>query len=76
MQVNMQQAKTDLSKLVEAAEKGEEIILARNGTPVARIVPISKRQLGALDGEIQIQVEDWWKPLTDEEYNAFLEGKY
>ncbi|MCO5083228.1 MAG: type II toxin-antitoxin system prevent-host-death family antitoxin [Rhizobiaceae bacterium] len=55
--VNMLEAKTTLSKLVEAVESGaeEEIIIARNGKPAARLVPIAepkkKRQLGLLAGK-------------------------
>lgn len=55
--VNMLEAKTQLSKLVEAVESGAEaeIIIARNGKPAARIVPIVEkrlepRRLGRLDG--------------------------
>jgi prevent-host-death family protein len=39
-QVGMHEAKTKLSQLVERAEAGEEIVIARNGKPVARLVPI------------------------------------
>ena len=56
--VNMLKAKTNLSKLVEAVESGteKEIIIARNGKPVARIVPIEAAKsngvrLGLLDGQ-------------------------
>lgn len=38
-QVNIHQAKTDLSKLVERAEAGEEIVIARAGKPAAKLVP-------------------------------------
>jgi prevent-host-death family protein len=41
-QVGMHEAKTKLSQLVARAEAGEEIVLARNGKPVARLVPIAK----------------------------------
>jgi len=41
--VNMHEAKTSLSKLVEAAEAGEEIVLARNGRPVARLTALKDR---------------------------------
>ena len=37
----MHEAKTKLSQLVERAEAGEEIVIARNGTPVARLVPVT-----------------------------------
>ena len=55
--VNMLDAKTRLSKLVDALERGEEteIIIARNGKPAARLVPLSskpaKRQLGLAEGK-------------------------
>ncbi|OQM74756.1 type II toxin-antitoxin system Phd/YefM family antitoxin [Manganibacter manganicus] len=55
--VNMHEAKTSLSKLVEAVESGaeEEIVIARNGKPAARLVPIAvprkKRRLGLLAGK-------------------------
>jgi prevent-host-death family protein len=41
-QVGMHEAKTKLSQLVERAEAGEEIVIARNGKPVARLVPIGR----------------------------------
>ena len=43
--VNMHQAKTDLSKLVAQALAGEEVILARNGKPVVRLVPVRERRI-------------------------------
>ncbi len=46
--VNMLEAKSSLSRLVEAIEQGakREIIIARNGRPVAKLVPISSKSLG------------------------------
>ena len=41
-EVGMHEAKTKLSQLVERAEAGEEIVIARNGTPVARLVPVAR----------------------------------
>jgi prevent-host-death family protein len=47
----MHEAKTKLSKLVERAEAGEEIVIARNGRPVARLVPVAGRtSLAAVRG--------------------------
>jgi prevent-host-death family protein len=40
-QFGMHEAKTNLSQLVERANAGEDIVIARNGTPVARVVPIA-----------------------------------
>ncbi len=56
--VNMHAAKTHLSRLVERAEQGEETVIARNGRPVARLVPYreqrKRREPGALRGQIKI----------------------
>jgi prevent-host-death family protein len=58
MQVNMHDAKTRLSELVAAAESGEEVIIARGGTPAVRLVAVGVRyppvRLGALLGQIEI----------------------
>jgi prevent-host-death family protein len=68
--VNIHEAKTQLSKLVEAATEGEEVVLARAGKPVARIVPIRKgtgrRTPGALKGKIRFG-RGWNRPLTEQE---------
>jgi prevent-host-death family protein len=56
--VNIQAAKTHLSRLVEEAAAGEEIVLAKAGKPVARLVPYGgtreKRALGAWRGKVRI----------------------
>ena len=44
--VNMHEAKTRLSKLVEMAKSGEEVVIAKNGKPQARIVPIESDEAG------------------------------
>lgn len=68
--VNIHEAKTQLSKLVEAAAQGQEVILARAGKPVARIVPLRKgagrRMPGALKGRIRFG-RGWNRPLTKRE---------
>lgn len=55
MIVNMHEAKSSLSRLVEAVESGaeEEIIIARNGKPAARLVPIVRPSLGIRLGAAQ-----------------------
>lgn len=58
--VNMLQAKSSLSRLVQAIEKGEEreIVIARNGRPVARLVPIESvpadRRIGIAKGVFEV----------------------
>ena len=76
-QVNIHQAKTGLSRLVEQAEAGEEIVIARAGKPAARLVPLRKsrghRRLGLLDGKFRIP-DDFNTPLPDSVIRAF-EGR-
>ena len=47
--VNMHEAKTQLSRLVEAAVGGEDVVIARAGTPVARIVPVTPERPHLMD---------------------------
>jgi prevent-host-death family protein len=66
--VNMHEAKTTLSKLVELLESGEEVIIARAGRPVARLVPANDpipRKLGAWKGLVWMS-DDFDAPLPDE----------
>jgi prevent-host-death family protein len=68
--VNIHDAKTHLSRLVARVEAGEEIVLARGGRPVARLVPMSARtqprKLGLLRGQIWIAA-DFDAPEVDAE---------
>ena len=71
---NLYQAKTALSQLVERAAKGEEIIIAKAGKPLARLVPLRqthrRRQPGGWEGQIYI-AEDFDDPLPDDIQAAF-----
>ena len=75
--VNIHAAKTQLSRLVEAAAAGEEIIIAKSGKPVARLGPLAgppgKRRLGILAGKLRVP-EDFDAPLPDDVIAAF-EGR-
>lgn len=75
--VNIHQAKTNFSKLVDAVMHGEEIIIAKAGKPAAKLVPITtikpKRKPGALKGKIKIAA-DFDAPLPSEIAKQF-EGK-
>ena len=67
--VNVHEAKTHLSRLLAEVERGEEIVISRGGTPVARLLPFerpaAKRQLGMDRGLFEIP-EDFDAPLPDD----------
>ena len=73
--VNMHEAKTHLSRLVEEAAAGEEIVIARAGKPLVRLVAVvaneGPRQLGALKGKVS-ERPDAWAP--DAEIEAMFYG--
>ena len=74
MEVNIHEAKTHLSRLIERALKGEEVIIAKSGRALVRltVIPAVKgRELGTAAGLIQWE-EGWEKPLTDAEMAEFL----
>jgi prevent-host-death family protein len=70
--VNVHAAKTNLSKLLERVSSGEEIIIARDSVPVAKLVPVEgpKRVFGALKGKIVIP-DSFFDPLPDDELDAW-----
>jgi prevent-host-death family protein len=75
--VNMHEAKTHLSKLVEAATKGEPFVIARAGKPLVKVTMIEAvepRRLGFLEGQVEIP-EDF-DTMAAEEIRAMFEGKY
>ena len=78
MQVSIYEARQQLSGLVKRAEQGEEIILTRHHRPVAKLVKAmpTKRVLGGARGQIKEIDPDWWKPMTEEEVEAFYRGDY
>ncbi|HET9300344.1 MAG TPA: type II toxin-antitoxin system Phd/YefM family antitoxin [Candidatus Polarisedimenticolaceae bacterium] len=70
--VNVHEAKTRLSKLLEQVEDGQEVIIARNGHPVARLVPMpsKRRRPGRLRGKIAMR-RDFDGPLPAGLKSAF-----
>jgi prevent-host-death family protein len=72
--INVHEAKTHLSRLLERAHQGEEIILAKGGTPYARLVPLADpetRKPGLLRG-LKLS-EEFFDPLPDAELHAWEE---
>lgn len=70
---NMHDAKTQLSRIIERVERGEEVIIDRAGTPVAKIVPLTRRvnraSIGSLAGQLDLS-GDWDSPQTNAEIAA------
>lgn len=75
--VNIYEAKTRLSRLVEEAASGQDVVIARAGRPVARLTRLAgatrKRRLGLLDGRLRIP-DDFNRPLPDDVLRSF-EGR-
>jgi prevent-host-death family protein len=72
--VTIHQAKTNLSKLIQRASQGEEIIIARGAKPVAKLVPVGavkgKRQPGSMKGKLEIGPE-FFEPLSESELSEW-----
>ncbi len=67
--VTIHDAKTNLSKLLARVEAGEEIIIARGKTPIAKLAPVRRpveRRFGAMKGIVSVGPE-FFEPLTDAE---------
>ena len=71
--VNVHEAKTNLSRLLAQVEAGEEVVIARNGKPVARLVIAreqGKRRFGSMKGLISMD-DAFFEPLPEEELRAW-----
>ncbi len=77
--VNVHEAKTNLSRLLKRAEAGEDVVIARNGKPVARLTPVRKqgeRQPGSWKGRVELDpavFDDsfFFDPLPEEELDMW-----
>jgi len=79
-QVNMHEAKTHLSKLVERVEGGEEIVISRAGKPAAKLVPVAqpkpgKRELGGWKGRFDMPSDEEWEKMDEEIEQLFEESQ-
>lgn len=77
MHFSVHGAKTQLSKLLDLVEDGEPVVIERHGRPVAQLVPVRTRRasaLGAMRGQFTM-VDGWERALTDDEAEAFWNGR-
>ena len=73
--INLHNSKTPLSRLVEAAASGQEVVIAKHGRPVAKLVPLTGQapilpRIGAMKGKLVVP-EDFDAPLPDEVLAGF-----
>jgi prevent-host-death family protein len=68
--INVHEAKTHLSSILERVRNGEEIILAKAGKPYARLVPLARqdRELGFVEGSVP---ESFFEPLPEDELDLW-----
>ena len=74
--VNVHEAKTNLSRLLKQVEAGEEVIIARNGRPVARLTPVRQRvqpRPDVLKGKFVLP-DSFFDPLPEEELKLWEGG--
>lgn len=76
--VNMHEAKTHLSRLVERVAQGETVVIARAGKPVAKLVPLDEpgpkaQRLGGLEGQFKVPGD--FDRMMDDEIAAMFAGK-
>jgi prevent-host-death family protein len=75
------EAKNKLTQLIQAVERGEQVTIARHGQPIVDIVPtqFERRKapkFGTGRGKVKILDPRCFEPLSDKEFEAFLEGRY
>ena len=81
MQMSVAQAKNKLPELIKAVEAGEPVTICRRGVPVVDLVRTTtgaseKPKFGTLRGLIVVNDPEWWKPMNEEEFEKFLDGRY
>ncbi|MFS8111693.1 type II toxin-antitoxin system prevent-host-death family antitoxin [Rhizobium jaguaris] len=75
MQVTIHAAKTNLSKLIDAALSGEEVVIAKGQKPVVKIVPVTQKAftIGLLKGKVPGKGPDFFEPMQEDDL-ALWEG--
>ncbi|MGB9032618.1 MAG: type II toxin-antitoxin system prevent-host-death family antitoxin [Acidobacteriaceae bacterium] len=81
--ISAAQARARLPQLLDDVEKGKSIVISRYNKPVALISPLPAaeaqkpvRRMGTGKGRVRIIDPHWADPMTDEEVDAMLEGRY
>ena len=79
---NVKEAKAQVSKLLGRVVEGDNVLITRDGVPVAELVPVRGRAfpLGAGRDDPNVNFaalnqDDWWRPMADEDVDNFLDGR-
>ena len=81
MKVSVAEARNRLTQLIQDVEKGERVTICRHGKPIVDLVPTQDElrqapQFGMMKGKFKILDPHCFDPMSDEEFDAFLEGRY
>jgi len=81
MKISVADAKNKLPELIKAVEAGESVTICRRGIPVVDIVPTKTNStknpiFGSMKERITIKDANWWKPMTEDEVESFMDGQY
>ena len=79
MQVNVHQAKSQLSRLLELVQDGETVVIVSHGQPVAELVP-ARRKGGfpfgiAREEPLVASGDEWWQSMSEDEVDDWIEGR-
>ena len=76
MHASVHEAKTNLSKLIEAMQRGERVIITRHGIPTAELVPArpARVRFGVLKGKVRDIPDSFFEPPSEEELTAWEGG--
>jgi prevent-host-death family protein len=77
MQFTIHAAKTNLSKLIEAALAGEEVIIANGNKPVVKLVPVQQTEFkfNMLKGKVKGPIPDFFEPMSEEDLKLWEGGE-
>ena len=79
MQVNVHEAKSQLSKLLELVEQGETVVIARHGKPVAELIAARTKPgfpfNAAKADPLVTPGDEWWAPMSEQEADEWIKGR-
>ena len=80
MKVSVAEAKNSLPRLIKAVENGESVTIYRHGRPVVDLVRTSTADsvapaFGTLQGKVAVTDAEWWRPMSDDDLDALLDGR-